>query len=673
MSCDLKDRTRRDYQMVNIEYYPKLLSLSINTPINRQDIVVELSVVTNLSSFFRVAETGEDIAKIRKKLKDDASKQLDYENLVSSDDDCVVITGVPGSGKTTLMETLLHQWASNELWKDKFDFIFVIHLRKLVRFKNDHDITSQEILSYFYPNVNFDILRKAKDSKSLLILDGFDELHVKRNLTQPEEKFASYERAIYDLLDFRNKNFPFRRLITSRPGSCDILFETNLLKDTHHRVIEVTGFSETSIHAYINKHFQYDPCRVTEIMNQLKHQQFLYDMMTNPFYCWGICYLISNDVPLEEFGQTYTSLYSNLLVVFILKHGLGKECRKICDVVNNPKFKDICIGISELAYQLEISGKINFTEDDLPGGIDVQVLIADSGMIIEIEESHGFSKSYQFLHYTLHEFLVAINLFIKGEKGLRSKQVNLMLAGLYGASVGSANPKSITKKITEAVSDEIKKIDVEDILKNCYGSDIILLEECFYFIYEYRSKSFTADFQISFIQNEMNEYIRSKKYFKDLCEKGKVWIQTGILYIFFDGLLDLGVLLRCCDELYVGVGGKKCVSFIVEHLKPNKTFSRITLYTYHPRVVDLLQYTKDLKIEKTLPEDTFVSIINRLLEINEDLTTSKKIRLRVSKHSNKLRELKSRFETTEYEKDNSYIVDIKVFKYLNLNIIKTFH
>jgi len=242
-----------------------------------------------------------------------------------------------------------------------------------------------------------------------------------------------------------------------------------LLNNTNNRVIGVSGFSRTSIDAYINKHFQDNKDRLTTIMQQLEHQQFLYDAMTIPFYCWGICYLISSDVPMKQFGQTYTSLYCNLLLVFILMHGLRKTCHTICDVVNNPQFKNICIGLSELAYELQQNSKINLTQKDLPDGFDVKVLIADSGIIIEIEDTYGFTKGYQFLHYTFHEFLVAINLFIKREKGLKgAEQLNKILAGLYGELVSPSNSRSsIARRITDVIA-EPNDTKLEDIVKYCY-------------------------------------------------------------------------------------------------------------------------------------------------------------------------------------------------------------
>ena len=82
MSSDLKAETKRDYQKVQIEYYPKPSNMSYSQPVDREDILVDLSVLPNTDSYFRVKDSTESIAEIRQKHKEDASKQLDYEDIV---------------------------------------------------------------------------------------------------------------------------------------------------------------------------------------------------------------------------------------------------------------------------------------------------------------------------------------------------------------------------------------------------------------------------------------------------------------------------------------------------------------------------------------------------------------------------------------------------------------
>ena len=190
MSSDLKAETKRDYQNMQIECYPKPSNMSYNQPVDREDIVVDLAVRPNTDSCFNVKDSTEGIAEIRQKHKEDASKTFDHEGIVLCSDECVIITGVPGSGKTTFIETLLYKWAVNKLWEEKFDFVFIIHLRKLVRFKSDQEVTSHKILSEYYPTI-FEIVRKAKDPNTLLIMDGFDELYCKGDLVNPEKDFTS--------------------------------------------------------------------------------------------------------------------------------------------------------------------------------------------------------------------------------------------------------------------------------------------------------------------------------------------------------------------------------------------------------------------------------------------------------------------------------------------------
>ena len=675
MSADLKNNTRRIYQKVNIEYSQKPSNMLYNTQrTERQDIVVKLSLRED-NSVYKAAEETDDIAAIRVKREQNASKTLDYEDIVVSSDEYVALTGVPGSGKTTLIETLLHLWSSNQLWTSKFDFVFVIYLNKLARFKNDHEITCEKMFSHFYPKVKLDVLKKVDDSKSLLILDGFDELYGKQDLENPEEEFTSYTQAIYDLLDFQNRNLPFKRLITSRPTGCNTLLDIN-------KFIKVTGFSRTSIDAYITKHFQQNTDRLAAILEQLKQQQFLYDAMAIPFHCWGICYLINSSVAMEDLGHTYTSLYSNLLVVFILKHGLRKKHHKICDVVRDPKFRDICIGLSELAYKLQQNNKINFTQDDLPAGIDIQLLIADSGMIIEIEDAYGFSKSYQFLHYTFHEFLVAINLFVKGKKGLRgAEEVNKMLAGLSGALADSSNPtSSITKKITEAIAKDKQVTKLEDIVKYCYRTHQLRSCHLFPLIYEYQPSSFHGEFDLELYPIEENVYAKTAcKFVLDLCKKGKFSLSKCVLHELDDESTNSNVMVGLDDFLCsfdkLFVIDDKHLGFLVSSV--NKLFSCISCHHpfCHQSLDLLLNRTNKLVFVTQLSGDEFVLLMKTLVEKKAGFNDSKFIEIGVANftetHAYETRELMSHFDRDHVrinDKDFDTFFDELNSKYFNVTI-----
>ena len=254
----LKQETMKTYCKMRVECSQKYLTnLSCDSGkiVDRTEIVVGLSLIANPSNVFKMASDTDYVPKIRQKNRCYAANQLEYHDIVTSPLDCAIIVGVPGCGKTTLVETLLYKWAREQIWKDVFDFVFVIYMRKLVRFREADNVTAEDILSFFYPNINLKKIVQSKESKVLLVLEGFDELSDKEKLSGSEDEFSSYIRAIYDLLDPCNSRFPFAKIVTSRPGSCPILFESDLFAGHTQKVFEITGFSQKSIECYVRNHF----------------------------------------------------------------------------------------------------------------------------------------------------------------------------------------------------------------------------------------------------------------------------------------------------------------------------------------------------------------------------------------------------------------------------------
>jgi len=282
--------------------------------------------------------------------------------------------------------------------------------------------------------------------------------------------------------------------------------------------------------------------------------------------------------------------------------------------------------------------------------------------------------SYQFLHYTFHEFLVAINLFIKREKGLNRygvQQINItlvMLAGLYGVFLGSSKSMGITKQITKAVAyevtHEVTLIEVADILENC-GPCNRNYRMCASLMYEYQSSTLKLK-QTVFIQfdrEETNEYYkRAIKYFLEMCKKGEVWIQEGV---FYSGEIsdEYSVVLSCFNQL--SFMSEKWMDLMMNRFKPNESYSRIFCRRLWFETVNLLNFTDYLAIGNSLTEDEFVSLINELLSVKEKgIYSLKNIEFYAKNftetHYKKLEELKEsykrRFECNQ--KRYRYIVTI---------------
>ena len=464
----------RRYQKVTVVLDSSATSLDENPKVARDNILVQVSLINDSAfSAKKITQDSSYVPKIRQQQTELTSKTTSYNEIVTASDEFVVLTGVPGSGKSFLSETLVYHWSKGEIWQSNpsFDFVFIIYLRELGKFKEDKEITADKIFSHFYPDY------KYNQPRTLLILEGFDELLGKEELAKHENKFTPYTRALFDLLNPNNSTLGYIRLVTSRPGSCKFLINDKRLepKRTKIRILEITGFNESMIACYVEKHLG-DEDKANSLLAEVKKNDMVYQMMRIPFYCYGICYLLPGNNTVNVMEMTKTSLYCHLFLLFIGEHGT-RDNDEIDDLVKNEEFKKWCAGLAKLAFHLELNGTINFSKEDLPDGVSMEDLIKNSGMIIEIKNRVG-PTYYQFLHYSFHEFLVALHLLITGKLSLElSHNIAIFLFGLIEGSLESFQSPYVVKQLAKAVSGSTHK-SVLQFVKNLSNVDeSILLRE----------------------------------------------------------------------------------------------------------------------------------------------------------------------------------------------------
>ena len=192
---------------------------------------------------------------------------------------------------------------------------------------------------------------------------------------------------------------------------------------------------------------------------------------------------------------------------------------------------------------MENKKTITVTKDDLPADIDIEVLVAESGMIIKIEDGHGFPIGYQFLHHTFHEFLVAINLFINNIRDYPSFSIVTMLVGLYSACVGSSKSQRITKEIVQVLSNKVEVKTFEEII-NTIKTLRLSFDDIAYFVYEHQADSFELPcLYFSYFRHDKYS-VQARKYFLNLCKEKKVKIETFNQSTELNGYVEI---LYCCQ------------------------------------------------------------------------------------------------------------------------------
>ena len=166
------------------------------------EIIVNLSLIENIDRTFYLENCDHDA---HLKRLGSQREEISIHDVVNKVDEYVIINGIPGVGKTTLVNSLLYQWSCGELWngKDgnhKFDFVFVLYCRELNKYKERIEVNAEKMLIDQYKEI-FDII-KLKDLRSvkehvLLVIEGFDEYGCIDEFKETNHK--PYSQSMYDI------------------------------------------------------------------------------------------------------------------------------------------------------------------------------------------------------------------------------------------------------------------------------------------------------------------------------------------------------------------------------------------------------------------------------------------------------------------------------------------
>ncbi|XP_067864921.1 NACHT, LRR and PYD domains-containing protein 3-like [Heterodontus francisci] len=349
------------------------------------------------------------------KIRTDQLFQSSFSWGKSKSGSSAAVSGVPGIGKTTMVQKIVYDWATGKIYPH-FQFVFSFKFRDLNTINCRINLRNLVLDQYpYFGNVLGELW---KDPEGLLfIFDGLDEFKDtmdfgdNRRNTEPQymctdpECWCEVSDIVYSLI--QHKLLPgCSVLVTSRPTSLHLLEKAEISVWA-----EILGFVGDERKEYFNKCFE-DQTVAAAVFKHVEENEILYTMCYNPSYCWILClslgsFFTQRDRKQQQVPKTITQLYSYYIYNILKNH--SRE-------IENPR--DMLLKIGEMAFTGVSRKKIVFRNGDLIE-YNLQPSQFLSGFLMELLERDDSVQSvvYTFPHLTIQEFVAALAQFLTVGRG----------------------------------------------------------------------------------------------------------------------------------------------------------------------------------------------------------------------------------------------------------------
>ncbi|XP_041510358.1 NACHT, LRR and PYD domains-containing protein 9A-like isoform X3 [Microtus oregoni] len=315
-----------------------------------------------------------------------------------------VILGAEAIGKTTFLRKAMLDWASGNLWKNRFQYVFFF---SLVSLNSTTELSlAQLLLSQLSASSETldDVLSDPR--KILFILDGFDhlkfDLELRTNLCDDWRKTLPTQIVLSSLI--QKVMLPESSLLLEL-GNPSIPKIYHLLQ--YPREITMGGLNKASRKFYYMSFFgSYQKGR--DIFNFLKTMQPLLSLCRNPYMCWMFCRTIKGQCDRgEEMNLVYepdSALYTSFMVSSFRSVYDNHPSRE-----NRARLKTLCTLAAEGMWKQVFVFK---SEDLRRNGITEP----EQTSWLRIRFLNYRGDCFMFYHPTLQSYFAALFYFLRQDK-----------------------------------------------------------------------------------------------------------------------------------------------------------------------------------------------------------------------------------------------------------------
>lgn len=312
----------------------------------------------------------------------------------------VVLLGPTGVGKTTLLKKMMLEWASGQLWQDKFEYVFYISCE--AGSLGDEPVSVTDLLlkgCSLGTLLAEDILRNP--SSVLLLVDGFNELDCNGLpsdvLSSDPHKKQAPARVIGGLLK-RKLLAKSHLVVTTWPQALQSL----QLYLRAPRFVEVLGFCPAQRQEYFRHFFEEREGDAAPAFESVRRIEALFNLCSLPVACGILCSMYQETLQRDTFREipeTATVTDVHMMLLFKL---LGHHLRP-----------NMLEGLCSLANDGVLCKAAAFDEDTLKGhGLDQSDMEALSKVLHR--DAHPTATS-RFTLFSFQEFFAALYYFVCGD------------------------------------------------------------------------------------------------------------------------------------------------------------------------------------------------------------------------------------------------------------------
>ncbi|XP_063814079.1 NACHT, LRR and PYD domains-containing protein 12-like [Pseudophryne corroboree] len=398
------DQMRRKYHV--IKHHDKRLGKTLNLKKEYTSLLLIKKHRDEKERQHEITASGQRHLQIMQDRSSDKYSPTTIQALFDPDDNgiipkTVVLQGPAGIGKTMTSQKIMLDWASGELYKGRFNFVFYISCREVNNITGNISLDGY-ISSYFGRTCSSDLLQSIflTSEEILFIIDGLDELKWSsmNDIKVCDDPFqeVSKESLLKSLIK-KTLLSDSSLIITTRPFS--LMKLVDLAECLLY--VEILGFAGKDREEYFNNFFETKE-QAYLAFSTVKDNDTLFTMCAVPITCWIVCSVVN---PLLKEGlyvidsKTATSIY--LLYLNSLKKYHGTDpgqsistcVHKLCALANE--------GIWDQ--------RILFEESDLVRhGLsvsEVESLFLNENIF---HRDINTRTCYSFIHLSVQEFFAAL-------------------------------------------------------------------------------------------------------------------------------------------------------------------------------------------------------------------------------------------------------------------------